>query len=60
MKLQRDLQHGLGDRIQAIAHHLNRDGASLMTRGLLVPEGYLAGGGKLPNPAEIEKNTKAT
>lgn len=51
----------LGDGIQAIARHLTLagDGASLMTRGLLVPEGYLAGGGSaFPTPAEIEKKRK--
>ena len=46
----------LGDGIllgwKAIAHHLTLagDGASLMTRGLLVPEGYLAGAAAFPTP----------
>jgi hypothetical protein len=51
----------LGDAIQTIAWHLTQagDNASLMTRGFLVPEGYLAGGGSaFPTPAEIQKNIK--
>jgi hypothetical protein len=51
----------LGDAIQTIAGHLTHagDGASLMTRGFLVPEGYLAGGGSAwPTAAEIQKNIK--
>ncbi len=51
----------LGDGIQAIAQHLTHmgDGASLMTRGFLVPEGYLAGGGSaFPTPDEMQKNIK--
>ena len=41
----------LGDAIQAIAQHLTRAGdvGSLMTRGFLVPEGYLEGGGSVSN-----------
>jgi hypothetical protein len=52
----------LGDGIQAIAKHLTHvgDGESLMTRGFLVPEGYLASGGSsFPTPAEIQENKKA-
>ena len=51
----------LGDGIQAIAQHLTHagDGSSLMTRGFLVPEGYLAGGGSaFPTPDEMQKNIK--
>ena len=51
----------LGDVIQAIAQHLTRagDGASLMTRGFLVPEGHRAGGGSaFPTSAEMIKNAK--
>ena len=51
----------LGDGIQAIAQHLTHvgDGESLMTRGFLVPEGYLASGGSsFPTPAEMQKNKK--
>ena len=52
----------LGDGIQAIAQHFTQvgDGESLMTRGFLVPEGYLASGGSsFPTPTEMQKNIKA-
>ena len=51
----------LGDAIQAIAQHLTRAGdvGSLMTRGFLVPEGYLEGGGSaFPTPAEVKKTQR--
>ena len=50
----------LGDGIKAIAQHLTDagDGASSGTRGFLVPNGYLAGGGSsFPTLAEIKNNT---
>lgn len=47
----------LGDALQAIAGHLTKEDTpiALLTRGLLIPEGYFTGGSTFPN-TDNEKN----